>query len=209
MTTTVYSGSVLVGTQRDRVAHGLHDVATTLNTSFLLQLPAIAINDYLKHGLMAISILISPLAITVDVSSELESISYPDGAYTASSESFSLDSPPYETDQETGIITYVNDTIRARVVDTNESIIILAQLLKRVAGDNYASVYNADRATALLILPNENEMVINSVHHYSNISGRIKVKNNDTKMFFMPKNENKNTISEYIKDRFYFLARLA
>ena len=163
--------------------------------------------------LMVIGVIIAPYALSAEASekgSGLHLTANADGTFSVISHSTPLGVLLSEISNTSNVDIYVDSASKQRPVTINVKNITLIQLLQRIAGDNYAMVYDGHNVTALHVLPpGKKGQPTESTATVSEFSGQVKISNNRARMFFMPADNTKSTIDNYIKKRHEVLAKLS
>ncbi len=134
--------------------------------------------------------------------SKLQFTAHPDGTFSVVSSAVPLETLLSKITEATKIAVYVNDVSKKRPVTIDVKNNTLVQLLKRIAGDNYAIVYDKHTVTALHVLPQ-------GKYKSSEFSGKVQISGKRAKMFFMPPDDSKESINTYIKRRHVVLKELS
>jgi hypothetical protein len=148
-------------------------------------------------------------AVASEKASELQFTAHPDGTFSVISQSTPLDGLLSKISETTNVDIYVDNASKKRPVSINVKNITLVQLLRRIAGDNYAMVYDGRNITALHVLPKGKNQSTQHAVAISEFSGQIKISNQRARMFFMPADNSKSTIDNYIRKRHEALSKLS
>ncbi len=162
--------------------------------------------------LLLISAIVAPLVLAGAASekaSGLQFVMNSDGTFDVTAQSIQLEVLLSKIGEATNVNIYVDSESKKRIVTINVKSISLIQLLRRVAGDNYAMVYNGRNVTALHVLPQGKAQSAESEVSVSDFSGQVKISNQRARMFFMPADNTKSAIDNYIKKRHEALSKLS
>jgi len=162
--------------------------------------------------LLLISVIAAPLALAVDASetiSGLQFTAHPGGTFSVISKATPLGLLLEKIAEKTNVDVYIDDASKKRPVSINVKNITLIELLRRIVGDNYAMDYDGRNVTALHVLPQGKTQSAKSASTTSDFSGKVKISNQRAKMFFMPADNSKQSIDNYIKKRHDALAKLS
>jgi hypothetical protein len=169
-------------------------------------------NKELSLGLRSLGILllvagtlVSLLISVGDTKEEMNKFQFtanPDGTFSVVSRLVPLETLLSKITEATKVVVSVDDLSKKRLITIDVKNDTVVQLLKRIAGDNYAMVYDKHGVTALHVLPQ-------GKHKASEFSGKVQVSGKRAKMFFMPHENSKEFIDDYIKKRHEALAKLA
>ena len=162
--------------------------------------------------LLIISVIAMPFSLSVEAGEKangLQFTAHPDGTFSAISQSILLERLLSKISEATNVDIYVDGASKKRTVTINAKRITLIQLLKRIAGDNYVMVYDGRKVTALHVLPEGKKQSVEVATTISEFSGQVKISNHRARMFFMPADNSKSTIDNYIKKRHEALAKLS
>ena len=103
--------------------------------------------------------------------------------------------------ETTHIDVYTSEVEKKRPVSIDVKKVTLIELLQRVAGDNYAIVFEGQRATDLHLLPKGKTI--------PDFSGKVQIRDKRARLFFMPADDSKNGVNDYIRKRHEVLEQLA
>lgn len=162
--------------------------------------------------LSIISLILIPMSAAADVNetaSELEFTINKDGSYTVKSELAPLTLLLSKIGETADVDIYVDSELRNRPVTIDVKNISLLQLLRRIAGENYAIVYNKSNILSLHVLSKGKDRSTENADTVSEFSGQVKISNNRAKMFFMPVENTESAVDDYIRKRHELLAKLA
>lgn len=162
--------------------------------------------------LLIISVITTLFALSVEASekeNELQLTANADGTFSVISQSIPLEVLLSKISETSNVDIYIDSASKKRPITINVKSITLIQLLQRIAGDNYAMVYDGHNVTALHVLPPDKGQSTESTAIISEFSGQVKISNNRARMFFMPTDNSKSTIDNYIKKRHEALAKLS
>jgi len=162
--------------------------------------------------LLIVSVIATSFALSVEASEKengLQFTAHSDGSFSVISQSIPLEILLSKISETTNVDIYVDSASNKRPVTINVKSITLIQLLQRIAGDNYAMVYDGRNVTALHVLPPGKGQPTESTATISEFSGQVKISNHRARMFFMPAGNSKSTIDNYIKKRHEALAKLS
>lgn len=132
-----------------------------------------------------------------------------DGTFNVTAQSIQLDVLLLKIGEAANVKIYVDSESEKRTVTINEQSIPLIQLLRQIAGVNYAMVYDGLNVTALHVLPQGTAQSAKSAAPIADFSGQVKISNQRARMFFMPADNTKSAIDNYIKKRHEALAKLS
>lgn len=141
--------------------------------------------------------------------SGLQFVMNSDGTFNVTTQSTQLEVLLSKIGEAANVKIYIDSESKKRTVTIDVKGISLIQLLRRIAGDNYAIVYDGQNVTALHVLPQGKAQSAESAVSVPDFSGQVKISNQRARMFFMPAGNTKNTIDNYIKKRHEALARLS
>ncbi len=176
------------------------------------------VNNYLccvRQSLMlllSISIVTMTFFLSVEASEKVNGLQFTahsDGTLSVISQSIPLEMLLHKISKTTNVDIYVNSASKKRPITINAKNIKLIQLLKRIAKDNYAMVYDGHNVTDLHVLPQGKGQSAKLAAHTFEFSGQIKISNHRAMMFFMPTDQSKSTIDNYIKKRHEALSKLS
>lgn len=162
--------------------------------------------------LLIISVITTPFALSVEASEKengLQFTAHADDTFSVISQSIPLDVLLSKISETSNVDIYVDSASKKLPVTINVKSITLIQLLQRIAGNNYAMVYDGRKVTALHVLPPGKGQSSESTATISEFSGQVKISNNRARMFFMPADNSKSTIDNYIKKRHEALEKLS
>lgn len=162
--------------------------------------------------LLLFSIIATPFVLGVDASetiSRLKFTIHPGGTFSVISKATPLESLLEKITEETNVEVYVDSVSKKRLVSINVNKVTLIELLQRIIGGNYAMVYDGRNVTALHVLPQGKTQPVGSAVTIPDFSGQVKISDQHARMFFMPTNNSKNAIDNYIKKRHETIARLS
>ncbi len=154
--------------------------------------------------ILIISIVVTPFALAGDTServSRLQFTANPNGTFSVVANGIALESLLAKIRETTNLDVYVSEDEKRRPISIDVKNIALIELLRRVAGDNYAIVFEGQRVTDLHLLPKGKTV--------SDFSGKVQVREKRARLFFMPQNDSKDAVNDYIRKRHEALARLA
>jgi hypothetical protein len=161
--------------------------------------------------LLLISVITAPLVLAVDATetiSGLQFTAHPGGTFSVISKATPLGLFLEKIAEKTNVEVYIDGESKKRPVSINVKNITLIELLQRIAGDNYAMVYDGRNVTALHVLPQGKTQSAESAVTISDFFGQVKITNQRARMFFMPVDNSKRAIDNYIKKRHDALAKL-
>lgn len=162
--------------------------------------------------LLLISVIAAPLALAVDASETLSGLQFtahPGGTFSVISKATPLGLLLEKIAEKTNVDVYIEGASKKRPVSINVKNITLIELLQRIVGDNYAIIYDGRNVTALHVLPQGKTQPTESAVTISEFSGQIKISNQRARMFFMPADNSKSSIDNYIKRRHEALSKLS
>lgn len=162
--------------------------------------------------LLVISFIGTPFALAGDAretASGLQFTAHPDGTFSVKSQLAPLGALLSKIGDTTNVDIYVDSESKKRPVTIDVKNISLIQLLRRIAGDNYAMVYDGRNVSALHVLPKGKTHSAKNDNAISEFSGQVKITNQRARMFFMPANNSKSTIDSYINKRHAALSKLS
>lgn len=168
-----------------------------------------------RHLLMLLlisSFIVTLFALAVDASektSGFQFTAHPDGTFSVISQSAPLEMLLSKIRETTNVDISIDSASKKLPVSINVKYISLIQLLRYIAGDNYAMVYDGHNVSALHVLPEGKTQLANSAIAISTFSGQIKITNQRARMFFTPANNSKSAIDNYIKKRHEALSKLS
>ncbi len=162
--------------------------------------------------LLMLSFIVTPHSLSAGASektSGLQFTPHPDGTFSVVSQSVPLEILLSKIGEAANVKIYVDSESKKRTVTIDVKNISLIQLLKRIAGDNYALVYDGHDVTALHVLPQGKAQSAESAVAFSDFSGQVKISNQRARMFFMPVDNTKDATDNYIKKRHEVLSKLS
>ncbi len=162
--------------------------------------------------LLTISIITTPFVLSVEASEKANGLhftAHSDGTLSVISQSTPLGLLLSKISETTNVDIYVDSASKKRPVMINVKNITLIQFVKRIAGDNFAMVYDGHNLTGLHVFPQGKGQSTGFDSHIFEFSGQVTVSNHRARMFFMPADNSKNTIGNYIKKRHKVLAKLS
>lgn len=162
--------------------------------------------------LLIISSIITTFALaadTIEKAGGLQFTAHPDGTFSVISQSAPLEMLLSRIRETTNIDIYIDGALKKRPVSINVKNISLIQLLRRIAGANYAMVYDGLTVSALHVLPKGKTQSANGDIAIPEFSGQVKITNQRARMFFTPANNSKSAIDSYINKRHEALAKLS
>lgn len=170
-------------------------------------------NHRLKLLLLMVSVIITPFAQAGNTSgkiSEFQLTVNQDGTFNVTTKETSLGLLLTKISEKTGVEIYVDNTSKNRPVSIDANGITLVQLLQRLAVSNYTMVFDRHGSVEALhvVQQNEPQPTARDVN-FSDFSGQVKISNNRARMFFMPADNSKYSVDNYIKERHALLAKLA
>lgn len=162
--------------------------------------------------LLIVSVIVAPFALANDASekaSGLQFTAHSDGTFSVISQSTPLEVLLSKIGETTNVNIYIDSESKKRPVSINVKNITLIQLLRRIALDNYAIVFDGRKVTALHVLPQGKTQPTESAVNIPDFSGQVKISNQRARMFFMPADNSKSIIDNYIKRRHEALSKLS
>ena len=131
-----------------------------------------------------------------------------DGLYSIEAHGSTLQSVTDALRDRTNIQIFVNKEVRNVTITINKQNLTLIELIKEIAGDNYAVAFEDYEITSLYILNAglEHSQFLDS--GFSEFSGKIQVSQNRARMFFITDSKNEQGINNYILKRHYYLEYL-
>ncbi|OIP65669.1 MAG: hypothetical protein CO150_02890 [Nitrospirae bacterium CG_4_9_14_3_um_filter_53_35] len=162
--------------------------------------------------LLIISSIVTTFALAADDSEKagvLQFTAHPDGTFSVISQSAPLEMLLSRIRETTNVDIYIDGASKKRPVSINVKNISLIQLLRRIAGANYAMVYDGLTVSALHVLPKGKTQSANGDIAISEFSGQVKITNQRARMFFTPANKSKSAIDSYINKRHEALSKLS
>lgn len=162
--------------------------------------------------LLIISLFATQFALAEDAREKVRGLQFtahPDGTFSVESQSVPLDVLLSKIGEATNVVVHVDAESNKRLVTISVKSISLIQLLKRIAGANYAMVYDGGNISALYVLPKGKDYSITNAGAISEFSGQVKISNQRARMFFMPVGNSKIVVDNYINKRHEALAKLS
>lgn len=144
-----------------------------------------------------------------EIVSGLQFTAHPDGTFSVISKGVTLGALLTKISETTNVDVYIGDSEKKRPVSINVNNITLIKLLRRIAGDNYAMVFDGRHVTALHVLPPGKSQPLGKDIAVSEFSGKVKISNQRAMLFFMPADNSKSVIDNYVKRRHEALAKLS
>lgn len=132
--------------------------------------------------------------------------SHADGTFSVTAKEIPLAVLLTKVRETTSIAIYI-DKANNRPVSIDASNVTLVQLARRIAGDNYAIIFDGSGVEALHILHQGQSNASRTAH--LDFAGQIKISNQRARMFFMPADNSKEAVDSYIKKRHEALSRIA
>ncbi len=157
---------------------------------------------------VVVGVIVVPFALAGDTSQKASSLqwtAHADGTFSVISRSTPLEVLLSKITETANVDIYVDSASKKRLVTIDVKRSTLIQLLERIAGGNYAMVYDGRNVSALHVLPQGKTRPID----ISEFSGKVKIGNRRAQMFFMPADNSTDTTNDYIKKRHEALAKLA
>lgn len=162
--------------------------------------------------ILLISAIMASFSLVSAASEEVRKLHFvinSDGTFNVTAQSIQLEVLLLKISETAHVKIYVDSESKKRTVTINEQSIPLIQLLRQIAGDNYAMVYDGLNVTALHVLPQGNAQSAKSAASIADFSGQVKISNQRARMFFMPADNTKSAIDNYIKKRHEALVKLS
>lgn len=162
--------------------------------------------------LLLVSVITASFALAGVVSEKENGLQFTtnsDGTFNVISQLTPLEVLLLKIGETTNVHIYIDSASKKHPVSINVKNITLIQLLRRIAVDNYAMVFDGRNITALHVLPQGKTQMTESAVKVSDFSGQVKISNQRARMFFMPADNTKSAIDNYIKKRHDALEKLS
>jgi len=156
-----------------------------------------------------VAVTLGGTVVAGEKSKDMQIVQHADGTVSIHAEAVLLGTLLERLSAVTGVEVYVDDQAKGRTVTLDGTHRSLVWIVKHIAGENYALVYDGKGASALHVMSGAHGESTTQRDTVSPFSGQVKIQGARARMFFTPADRSEHTVTRYISNRHRALEDLA